>query len=109
MVAARSAADDAHAETLLDKVRALEAHAREIGQRAEQAGDLRIALGAVRELTRITELQARLAGELLDAPVINISLSTDWIAMRTAMLAALTPFPDARVAVALALSAVGGA
>ena len=52
MVVAKESVDIAHAETLLDKVRVLEEHAREIGRRAEKAGDLRVALSAVRELTR---------------------------------------------------------
>lgn len=108
MVAAKTVADVVHGETLIEKVQALEAQARAIGQRAEQAGDLRIALSAIRELTRITELQAKLAGELSDSPTVNITLSTDRLAIRMAVLAALEKYPAARLAVAGALASRAG-
>lgn len=103
MVAAAGAAEVARADTLLDKIRALESEARRIGQRAHAAGDLKTALAAIRELTRIAELQAKLIGELSDAPTVNVTLATDWIAIRSNLLLALAPFPDARLAVVSAL------
>lgn len=103
MVVARDDAALLHGDSLVAKVRALEAQARAIGQRAEAAGDLRVALSAVRELIRIAELQAKLAGQLSEAPTVNVTLSPDWVALRTAILGALTLHPDARIAVAAAL------
>lgn len=103
MVAATGAAEVARADTLLDKVRALESEARRIGQRAHAAGDLKTALAAIRELTRIAELQAKLIGELSDAPTVNVTLASDWVAIRSKLLLALAPFPDARLAVVSAL------
>jgi len=61
---ASAAVEVAHADDLLAKVQALEAKASDIGQQAERGGDLRCALVAVRELTRIVELLARLTGQL---------------------------------------------
>lgn len=64
LAVAKQAAAVADADSLLEKVRGLEVDARRIGKAAETAGDARIALGAVRELTRIIELLGRLRGEL---------------------------------------------
>ena len=98
-------ADEAvRGETLLEKVRALEAQARDIAARANKAGDLRTALTAVRDLTRLVELQAKLAGDLIDAPTVSVTLGADWTDMRATILAALAGYPEARVAVARALA-----
>jgi hypothetical protein len=43
--------------------------------------------------------QARLLGEL-DAPQVNVLLAPEWIGIRTGLLAALSPYPEARTAVA---------
>jgi len=61
---AAAAAEVANADDLLAKVTALETKAAFLGQKAERGGDLRCALVAVRELTRIVELLARLTGQL---------------------------------------------
>ena len=101
-------ADEAvRGETLLEKVRALEAQARNIAARANKAGDLRTALTAVRDLTRLVELQARLAGDLIDAPTVSVTLGADWTDMRATILSALAGYPEARVAVARALASGG--
>ena len=44
---------------MLDKVRALEAQARDIAERANKAGELRTALAAVREEGTVAELSIR--------------------------------------------------
>jgi hypothetical protein len=47
---------------LLQKIHGMEAEARRLGAKAEQEGDLRAALLALRELGRAFELQGRLVG-----------------------------------------------
>ena len=49
------------------------------------------------------ELLAKVEGQLKDTPQINITLSAEWIELRTIMLTALDPFPEAKLAVANAL------
>lgn len=105
MLAANTINETARGDTLLDKIRALEAEAREIGRRAHRAGDLKTALAAVRELTRIAELQARLVGDLADTPAVNVTIAADWVEIRSTVLGALAAHPEARLAVA---SALGG-
>jgi hypothetical protein len=103
--AAAAATELASGATLIEKIRALEAQARTIGREAHARGDLRIALGAVRELARIAELQAKLAGDISDGTAVTVAIGTDWESLRSTVLRALANFPDARVAVAAALGA----
>lgn len=49
------------------------------------------------------ELLAKLLGELQQEGTVNITLSAEWIELRTVVLRALAPFPDARLAVYHAL------
>jgi hypothetical protein len=60
LVKASQAAEVANADDLLAKIRSLEQRANKIGAKAEKSGDLRVALLAVHELTRIVELMSRL-------------------------------------------------
>jgi len=48
--------------SLLEKIHAMEAEARRLGAKAEQEGDVRAALLALRELGRAFELQGRMLG-----------------------------------------------
>lgn len=100
---ASAAAEVAHADDLFDKVAGLEADARRLRATAEEAGDVRTALMAVRELMRIVELLAKLKGELPDGITINVNTAQAWLEVRQTVFVALLPYPEARVAVAAAL------
>lgn len=101
---ANGAAEVARADDLLGRLHGLQARTDAILEAAEQAGDLRTALGAIRESRGNLELLARLLGEL-EPPTVNVILSAQWVELRTLMLRALEPYPAARVAVAGALEA----
>lgn len=73
---------------------------------AEQSGDLRTALGAIREARGNLELLGKLAGELQAGQVVNILVSPQWVTLRSVILESLEPFPEARLAVASALERV---
>ena len=75
---------------------------------AKQEGDLRVRLVAIHEACRCVELLAKLAGQLADAPTINIIMTPEWLAVQTGILAALKPYPDARSAVAASLESHNG-
>ena len=96
----QAAAEMARADDLLGQLQRLQADARRIGGKAEDVGDLKTALMGVRELVRIVELAAKLVGELDERPQVNVLLAPEWTTVRVALLAALRPFPEARVAVA---------
>jgi len=70
--------------------------------RAAQDGDL--ALKAIDRIHRQIELQAKLLGDLDERPVVNVLLSPAWLQVRGQLVAALAPFPEARVAVAAVLA-----
>lgn len=91
------------ADDLLAKVAAIEAEAKRIARKAEQAGNLSVAMSGVRELARLVELLAKLRGELKDEQTVNILVRPEWQQVRARLIAALLPFPEARAAVAAAL------
>jgi hypothetical protein len=97
---AREAEEVSRADDLLEQVVGLQDRALTILGRAENSGDLRTALGAIREARGNLELLAKLLGELDESPQVNILVSPEWITVRTALLKALTPHPEARAAVA---------
>jgi hypothetical protein len=97
---ATAAAAVVHGDTLLDQVRDLQRRALGILDKAEAANDLRTALLAIREARGNLELLAKLLGELQAEGTVNILISPQWLQARTTLLAALGPYPEARVAVA---------
>lgn len=103
---AQEAQDVAQADTLLAQVRHLQTKALGILAKAEGAGDLRAATAAIREARECIELLAKLMGELDDRAQVNILIaSPEWLAVRSRLLVALEPYPDARMAAAEALDA----
>ena len=87
----------------VDELAELRERARRLLDAAEAKGDLRNAGALIGQLRGIVELLAKLTGELDERPqiaVINLATSTEWLALRSALLGALDPFPEARNAVA---------
>src|SRR5215208_5184631 len=107
LLKAREAEEVAHAENLLEQVRTLQAHALDILDRAEKAGDLRTALAAISQARGNLELLGKLAGELDDRPVVNLNVSPQWLELRAVIVGALEPHPAAHGAVLTALEGVG--
>ena len=103
LVKANGAAEAAHGDGLLAKLESIEGEARALLKDAKEAKDLRAALMAVRELTRLLDLLARLRGELENAPT-TINIMT----VGPVILQALEPYPEARTAVACRLVELDG-
>ena len=103
---AQEAKETALADDLLAQVKALRNKSISILQKAEEAGDLRTALLGIREARSCIELLAEMEGEINRNPTINIHVSAEWIEVRTMLLKALQPYPEARTAVAAALTQV---
>ena len=103
LLKARGAKEVAQADGLLEQVRNLQTHALDILERAEKVGDLRTALAAISQARGNLELLGKLAGELDERPVVNVLVSGEWVAIRTAMLETLAPYPEARLAVSRSL------
>jgi len=102
---AAEAEDAADADDLLAQVRSLQQRTLGLLDQAEQAGRLGTAVMAIREARGNLELLAKLLGELDERPVVNLLIAPEWLALRGRLLAALLPYPDARLALAEALHA----
>ena len=107
LLKAREVKEIAQADDLLDQVRDLQAHALDILERAEKAGDLRTALAAISQARGNLELLGKLAGELDERPVVNLNISPEWLELRAVIVGALEPHPAAHRAVLRALESVG--
>ncbi len=103
---AQDAKETAHADDLLAQVKALRNKSISILTAAEKAGDLRTALLGIREARACIELLAEMEGEIHRQPVVNLHISAEWIEVRTVLLRALQSHPEARTAVAAALTQV---
>jgi transposase-like protein len=103
LLKAKEAEEVAKADDLLEQVRYLQAHALDILERAENAGDLRTALATISQARGNLELLGKLAGELTDSPNVNITVSAEWTKIRATIIEALGPYSEARSAVSAAL------
>lgn len=102
---AHEAEEVSRADDLLSQVRDLQGRALSILETAEATGELRVALGAIREARGNLELLARLLGELDDSSAtVNVLISPAWLELRAVIVTALSTHPDAREAV---LQAIG--
>ncbi len=106
LVKAQDATEAAQADALLAQVVDLRDKALDVLDTAQGSKDLRAAIGAIREARGCVELLAKLAGQLKDAPTVNILVSSEWQGLQAVILQALEPHADARLAVAEALTAV---
>ncbi len=88
LIVAHAAEEVAQADDLLSQVQNLQSRALAILDKAESAGDLRTALGAIREATGNLELLAKLLGELDERPQVNVLLSPEWLELRATIVGA---------------------
>lgn len=86
---AQHASDIARSDSLLDHVRALQSRSATILQKAEGSGDLRTALGALRELRGILELLARLA--IKNGAVVEIAVVEAYVEKVIEVLSEFVP------------------
>ena len=109
LVASKKAKEVTDADRLIANICNLRKRAHRILNRAEEAGDDRTALSAIRESRNTLELLAKLLGELQTNTNINVLVTPEYQQMRTSILDALGPFPEARIAGADALKRLNGA
>jgi hypothetical protein len=101
---ARDAERAARADSLLDRMEALQSQTLAILDAPE---DQRTALAAIAQARRNLELIAEIAKELDRTPTINLALNPEWLEIRGVIIAALEPRPAARDTVLRALEGVG--
>lgn len=104
LVTAAGAKEVRQALDVLQQLKTINAAALTVLRDARAAQDGDLALKAVDRIQRQIELQAKLLGDLDERPVINVLVTPEWQQLRGQLVAALAPFPEARVAVAAVLA-----
>src|SRR5215211_6985227 len=105
---AKEAQDTSRADDLLASLRGLQRRALSILGKAEEAGELRTAPSAIREARGNLELLAKLSGELQQEGTVNLHLSPEYLEVRTAILVAVEPYPEAAQAISRAMLGIEG-
>ncbi len=93
----------ARSDSLLEQLRDLQTRALNILSKTEEAEDWRAATGAIREARGCLELLGKLAGELQEGQTVNVIVSPQWVELRTTIIKALEPHPEAKFTVLRAL------
>jgi hypothetical protein len=89
---------------VVQQLRAINSACLEVLQKSRTDGKHSLSLQAVDRIHRQIELQAKLLGELQETgPQVNVLVAPEWREIRVNVLAALSPFPEARSAVAKVL------
>lgn len=103
---AQAAAESAKADDLLEQLKIIRTTALQLMVAAEKAGDIRTALAGVRETRACLELLLELEQRIDRRPQINLLVAPEWLLVRSTLLEALRPHPEARAAVAARLAAL---
>ena len=108
LVEAVAAAAVAEGDNLFERLKQLNRETASILEEARTAGskDNNLALKAIGRAERQLELERRMLGEFKASVRVNLAESPEWQELRSAILLALKPFPEARLAVAEAVEAV---
>jgi len=94
---------------IVQQLRAINSATLQVLQKARESEKHSLSLQAVDRIHRQIELQAKLLGELTESgPQVNVLVAPEWHEVRVSVLAALTPYPEARSAVAKVLSDAHG-
>ena len=104
---ARDAERASRADSLLDRIEALQSRTLAILQATEETHDHRVALAAIREARGNLELIGEVTKELDRTPSLNLHLNPEWIELRTVIVGALDRHPDARGDVLTAIRSAG--
>ena len=100
LVQAAQTDDDARDLDVLNEAKTLYWRTKRI---LADADDAKTSLAAIREARPTLELLGKLLGDLDDRPQVNVLIAPQWLTIRSALMTALLPYPEARTAVAMAL------
>ena len=94
---------DAQAIDVTQQLKAINAACLEVLRQAREDRNPAVLLRAVDRIARQIELQAKLLGQIQEGTTVNVAILPEWHALRSLVLDALAPYPDARRAVVEAL------
>lgn len=103
----QAAREEAQALNVVQQLRTINEVALAIMRESRTSKKNGMALFAIDRVQKQLELQAKLLGDI-DTSQVNIYLSPEWQTIRTALVQALLPFPDAGIAVASVLAGLDG-
>jgi hypothetical protein len=103
---ASRAEEVAQADSLLDRLEALQRRTEAVLEEVEETDNYGVRLGAIREMRRNLELIGEVTKELNRTPTVNLHLSPEWMELRALIVQAVSPYPAARESV---LRAIRGA
>jgi hypothetical protein len=92
-----------NAASFFDQLREVRRKAANLLDQAEKAKDLKAAGVFIRELREEIRLWAELEGKLAAQPQITIINHPEWVELRTVILTALDPYPEAKEAIVNAI------
>jgi hypothetical protein len=104
IVKAHEAEEVLQADSLLDRLRTINRETADVLRDVRRIKDYDLWLKAIARAEKQIELEGRLLGELQAQQVVNVSVSPQWLTLRTAILTALTSHPAARDAVLTAIT-----
>jgi hypothetical protein len=107
LLQASRAREVANADDLLAKIEGLYSEAMAVLEAGKGGDDQRLVLLAIDRAGKQLETLAEMRGALSRQPVLNVHLSPEWLELRTVIVGALEPHPDARGAVLRALESAG--
>jgi uncharacterized protein with HEPN domain len=93
----------ARADTLLDRIEALQRRIEEFLSRVEHTDNYSATLGAFREMRSNLELIGEVTKELDRAGTINLELTVEWQELKAVLVNTLASYPEAQQAVFNAL------
>jgi hypothetical protein len=100
LLQAKHATEIADADDLLAKIQDLYQEAMAVLEAGKDGADHRLVLSAIDRAGKQLEILAEMRGALDRRPQVNFILTEEWVRIRTTLVTALEPFPEARVAVA---------
>jgi hypothetical protein len=101
LLAASDIATVADGDSLLSELKKVRERTFSLLDKAENAADTRAygpPSGYLREIRAQLQLLAELEGRIASQPTINIAVSAEWIELRTVIISALDPYPQAKEA-----------
>lgn len=96
----------ANGDTLLGQLKEARDRTLSLLNKAEEAENVKAfgpPVSYLREIREQLKLLAELEGRIAAQPTINITVSAEWVELRTVIISALDPFPQAREAVVHAI------
>ncbi len=102
---ARDAERAARADSLLDRIEALQSRTEATLSRVEETDNYSAIFRGISEMRSNLELVGEITKELNRTPTLNLYMSPEWIELRTLLITALEPHVEARAAVLRAIEA----